>query len=290
MANSHDTVATRLALILSKLNSGEHLAIDELAEEFCVTKRTIQRDLNDRFSFLPFRVENGTYALEEYCLGKLNFNDIRAFATLSGVKQLYPSLGDEFLVDLLNTKISSAYLIRGLKQEDVSKHSQKFKIINVAILTRLQLKFDYNDKQRVVNPYKLISNSGSWYLLADDKGILKNFSFSKISNLTVSSKEFTSNKEFLQRIESNETIWLSNNVTEVLLEVDKSVTYYFERKELVPNQKILKKQTDKYIVSSTISYDEEILGIVRYWIPHIKIISPTHLQEKLDNLLKSYLR
>ena len=35
---NHDKIATRLALILSKFNSGEKFSIDDLVEEFNVTK------------------------------------------------------------------------------------------------------------------------------------------------------------------------------------------------------------------------------------------------------------
>ena len=48
---SHDKIATRLALILNKFNSGEKFSIDNLVEEFNVTKRTIQRDLSERLSY-----------------------------------------------------------------------------------------------------------------------------------------------------------------------------------------------------------------------------------------------
>ena len=40
---SHDKIATRLALILNKFNSGEKFSIDNLVEEFNVTKRTISK-------------------------------------------------------------------------------------------------------------------------------------------------------------------------------------------------------------------------------------------------------
>ena len=53
---SHDKIATRLALILNKFNSGEKFTIEELVEEFNVTKRTIQRDILERlFSRLDKR-------------------------------------------------------------------------------------------------------------------------------------------------------------------------------------------------------------------------------------------
>ena len=39
---THDTIATRLALILSKLNAGERFTVESLCDEFGVTARTIQ--------------------------------------------------------------------------------------------------------------------------------------------------------------------------------------------------------------------------------------------------------
>ena len=57
-------------------------------KDFNVTKRTIQRALTERFSYLPLKKENNLFFLEEYYLGKLNFNDIDTFVTLSGIKEL----------------------------------------------------------------------------------------------------------------------------------------------------------------------------------------------------------
>ena len=47
-----DTLATRLVQILVKLNNGEALCARELAEEFNVSVRTIQRDLKHFESLL----------------------------------------------------------------------------------------------------------------------------------------------------------------------------------------------------------------------------------------------
>jgi len=48
--HDYDKILTRLSKILSKLYAGEALLVTELADEFNVSKRTIQRDLNDRLS------------------------------------------------------------------------------------------------------------------------------------------------------------------------------------------------------------------------------------------------
>lgn len=52
-SDNHDTLVYRLAQMLVKLNQGEKLNPQALADEFGVNLRTIQRDLNVRFAYLP---------------------------------------------------------------------------------------------------------------------------------------------------------------------------------------------------------------------------------------------
>lgn len=166
MATKHDTIATRLALILTKLNNGERFTIEELADEFNVNVRTIQRDLNERLSYIPIIKDQGYYFMDSYALGKLNFEDIKSFATLSGIKSLYPTLNDKFIVDILNNKINKAYLIKNQGFEESFSKYGEFELLSAAILNHHIVSFIYNDKNRVVNPYKLINNNGVWYLLS----------------------------------------------------------------------------------------------------------------------------
>jgi predicted DNA-binding transcriptional regulator YafY len=42
-------------------------------------------------------------------------------------------------------------------------------------------------------------------------------------------------------------------------------------------------------VTTTVSYENEILKVIRYWIPYIKILKPIYLQEKLLKDLKTYI-
>jgi len=123
---NHDKIATRLAELLNKFNSGQKLSVEELVEEFGVTKRTIQRDINERMSFLPIKKENGLYYLEEYYLGKLNFADMQNFAALSGVRELFPSLQENFLKNILDTTVNQAYMVKGHNYEDLSDKTEAF--------------------------------------------------------------------------------------------------------------------------------------------------------------------
>jgi predicted DNA-binding transcriptional regulator YafY len=289
MRSSHDTLSIRLSLILTKLNSGERFTIQELSEEFNVTKRTIQRDMNERFSYLPLKKENGYYFLEEYCLGKLNFEDIKNFATLSGIKNLYPNLTDNFIVDLLNSKINQTYLIKGYEYEDLSSKTKLFENLNIAIVTYQSISVSYNDKQRELNPYKLINTDGIWYLSADENNQLKTYTVNKISNYNPTTKTFKPKKEFIDKIAQNQDTWFSDDKLEVTLRINKKAKEYFTRRELLSYQKIIEQNDDYLVVSTIVSYEEEILKVVRYWIPHIKILEPVELQDKLIKQLEDYI-
>ncbi|MFA5427659.1 MAG: WYL domain-containing protein [Sulfurimonas sp.] len=287
---NHDKIATRLAQILNKLNSGERFSVEELVEEFSVTSRTIQRDLNERLSYLPLKKENNLYYLEEYYLGKLNFNDIKNFAALSGVRDLFPSLKEDFLKNILDATINQAYLIKGHNYEDVSSDTETFLRIEIAIVNHTIVEFVYNDKPRTVKPYKLVNTKGIWYLAGVEDDKLKTFSFKKISKVVDTDVEFKIENEILESIKNSDNSWFSSEPIEVVIKVDAEVSGYFTRRKILPNQTIVKELAEGgLLVSAKVAFDEEILKLVRYWIPHVKIISPTYLQEKLEESLKKYL-
>ncbi len=115
-SDNHDTLVFRLAQILVKLNQGDKLDPQALADEFGVNLRTIQRDLNVRFAYLPLEKTDGRYHLDPAFLGKLTTKDIERFAGLAGVRGLFPSLSDDFLRDVFDTRVQAALLVKGLQQ------------------------------------------------------------------------------------------------------------------------------------------------------------------------------
>jgi len=290
MSDKTDKLAIRLIAIITKLNSGERFTAKELAEEFGTSEKTITTDLNKRLNqFLPIVKEKKYYFLESYIIGKLGFNDIRNFAKLSGIKELYPTLEDELLADVLNAKINDSCLVKGGNYEDLSAKSEEFKLLRLAITLKHTLHFVYNNKERLLKPYKLVNNDDIWYLVGDENGKLKTYTFSKISKLSKNNDTFIPKQEFLEIINKNQVNWFSQDKIVVILEIDAKVAEYFQRRELFANQTILKSTKDKLILKTIVSYEEEILKFVRYWIPHIKIIEPEDMQDKLIDGLKNYI-
>lgn len=282
----HDKLAIRLAHILMHFNEGGRFSIKELANEFDVDIRTIYRDLHQRLSFMPIKKENGKYFLESFALGKLSFKDIQNFATLSGIYELYPKLDSNFIADLLSEKINNVFMIKNSGFEKVDY--TLFESISIAILKKFVIQFSYKNKPRSVNPYKLINNNGIWYVLADEKGKLKHFAFNKIKNLQCSKQTFIPLKEFLREIDKN-SIWL-NATKEAILKLDKRGKDYFFRKKIFDSFEIINEEEHNFILKIKFSYDDELLNIIKQWIPYIRILSPLKLKEKLYKELEEYLK
>lgn len=287
--SDHETLASRLASILLKLNQGESFNPQELAAEFSVHERTIYRDLN-RFAGIVERASDGKYRIVSEYQGKLRPKDLETFAKLVGVDELFPPIGTRFLMALLDTLSQSSFLVRGHHYEKLKPHDAQFQQLDNAIRDSKRCTLTYADKRRTLEPYRLVNNKGIWYLAATDEGRLKSFSLSRISQLVVSSDSFEPRVEIPQKIEEDDDVWFSEEKTEVLLTVAPQVAYYFQRRKLLPQQVIDKElENGGLIVSSRISDENQILPLVRYWIPHVRILEPGWLKETLEAGVRQYL-
>ena len=164
----HDTLVYRLSQVLTKLNQGESLDPQALADEFGVHLRTIQRDLNVRFASLSLVKKGGRYRMEEAHLGKLTIKDIEKFASLSGVSGLFPKLTDQFLREVFDSERASAWLVKGHHYEDLRGQTSLFAELERAIVEHRHVQFTYNKApgnskfHSHAEPYKLVNHKGIW--------------------------------------------------------------------------------------------------------------------------------
>ena len=172
----------------------------------------------------------------------------------------------------------------------IENKKDDFEKLSRAIINHYVVEFLYKDKEKIVEPYKLINSNGVWYLCANDSGKLKTYTFTKIENLKTKEDKFNLNSELLKEIEKDEINWFSNELKEVQLKIDNSAKEYFLRKKVLSNMQIVKENDEYFIVSTKISFDDEIINLVKYWIPYIEIISPNDLAEKLNNILNNYIK
>ena len=294
--DNHDTLVYRLAQILVKLNQGGKLNPQALADEFGVNLRTIQRDLNVRFAYLPLQKTDGYYHLDPAFLGKLSTKDVDRFAGLAGVRGLFPSLSDDFLRDIFDARIQAAVLVKGHNYENLAGKEAVFRRLEQAIVGRQHIAFDYQKDSGLksypgVSPFKLINHKGIWYLAARDGDKLKSFSFSKIENLRLLESHFPTDSTIDKQLAEEDSIWLNDDKKEIVLKIDQEVAGYFKRRKLISNQVIEKELEDGgVIISAKVGHPNQVVPIVRYWIPHIRIISPEGLQMEMEAAISAYLR
>lgn len=291
-----DTYGYRLVQILKKLNQGERLDPKALAAEFGVDLRSIQRDLKQRFAFLNLQKVDGRYQMPPALLGKLNFRDVERFASLAGVRGLFPSLTDDFLRELIDTKVQGALLVKGPQYEELSGSQQiLFGQLEEAIRAHNHIAYTYEKADGLksyqqVEPYKLVNHDGIWYLAAKDGGRLKAFTLVKIDRLQIARTSFSVDPEVHATLADEDGIWLNAKKLEVVLKITGAAASYFRRRKLVAHQVIEKELEDGgMIVSAKVAHVNQILPTVRQWIPCIRIISPEGLQAEMEAEIKIYL-
>lgn len=290
-----ETIAYRLSELLRRLNEGQKLDPHALAQEFSVNLRTIQRDLNERLAFLDLDKHHGHYRVSGPRLGLLTQQDIERFASVAGLQGMHPQLGTELLKDLLDSRLQSLQ-IRGHHYEDLSGREDNFRQLKQAIEQRCAIGFRYQKPEgektvAAAQPYKLVNHSGIWYLAATDAGTLKSYTFTKISGLLIDDQRgFEPDPAVVAQLAREDSIWFNVKKTEVVFKVGREVAGYFQRRQLVNGQKIEKELADGgLLVSCLIAHPNQILPIVRYWLPNIRIISPEGMQAELEQQLRAYL-
>lgn len=292
--DSEQTIAYRLSELLRRLNEGQKLDPHALTQEFGVNLRTVQRDLNERLAFLELEKHNGHYRISGPRLGLLTQQDVERFASVAGLQGLHPRLGSELLKDLLDSRLQSLQ-IRGHHYEDLSGREDSFRQLKQAIEQRQSVSFRYQkpEGEKIVSalqPYKLVNHNGIWYLAASDAGAIKSYTFTKISGLLIEDSRFEPDPAVVAKLQQEDSIWLNFRKTEVVLKIGSEVADYFRRRKLVDGQKIEKELADgSLLLSCLIAHPNQILPTVRYWLPHVRIISPEGLQAELEQQLHAYL-
>lgn len=284
-------LAERLAKIITQLNDAKTLSVNSLADEFNVSVRTLQRDLNERLSFLPILEDKGHYSLTPSALGKLSPKDIRHFAAISGIESLYPNLDTRFICSILSQAIDSPYLIKGHNYEPKHKVEPNLNKLEEIILNKKCISFDYKDKQYTnIHAYRLVNSKGIWYLAAVDNTKLKTFHLSELSHILEQAESFTIQQDLMALIEQNEGIFFSETKFEVVVKVSKDIAPYFKRRDVFPNQIIEKElESGELLVSSKVAIVHQILPLIKYWVPDIHVISPVEIKDQLRNELKIYV-
>jgi predicted DNA-binding transcriptional regulator YafY len=286
----HDLLVVRLSQILFRLNQGEKLDPNDLVQEFNVTLRTVQRDLNERLSYLPIDKTNGKYHLNPSYLGRIGAHNIQSFAAIAGIRGLFPKLDTQLLKRLYEE--DKTYQIHGHHYEAQTSELQKLmQSLELAVFGKKTLSFFYtksdgsNKYYEQVHPYRLINHNGIWYIAIADSGKLKALAVSRVATLRVNGEHFLHDSALLKELDEEEGIWLGKKRS-VSLEVSGTAIHYFQRRQLLPKQQLLEVRADTIILSAQITHVNQLFPLIRYWLPLVKIVEPADVRQEFEQHLR----
>ena len=288
---SQEALGDRLTDMLTRLNNGETLDINTLPDDYNISLRTAQRDIS-RLSAILTTSGSRYYKLDTNQHGHLSQNEIQRFCVFASIQDLFPENHRRFFQEKLQQSIT----VKGFQYENIKHKQQEFDELTQAIENHQIVTFDYSKansqhtKPYRLEPYHLVNKNGIWYLIGLEQGKEKTFCFNQIENLQKPSETFEPDSDFVEKIKTTDSISHGNQINEIVIQVDSQAAHYFQRRNLLPNQELIRKLDNGNLLLACKNVNEmEVIPIVQYWIPHLSIISPSELQEKMIGRLNEYL-
>ena len=303
--HNYDKKIFRLVAILNKLNSNKTVLSHDLAVEFNVSIRSIQRDLEllNMAGFPLMMPEKGVYSFTEgFSLKKSMITNEEA-SLLAFLYDIVRSRGKEFedsFHDILEKVLyydgQSAYyakLPHGIK---LSEKTPFIKELEASIKNLKQLEIVYLAKGGEVyfkvHPLKIVFFDGFWYLLCkkhSGRPILK-LRVDKILKLKTLDASFTFPNNIKTMLDKSVNAWLSEKRDiKVVLKIDKEVAAYFKKKLYFPCQKILKEEKDgSIVIECSASQHMEVRPTILCWMPHIRVLEPESLKNEIRKIVQNY--
>lgn len=176
--SDYDKAMFRLTTIVMRMNVGKRAHPRDLAEEFGVSVRTIQKDLNERLSEWPvIRHDDGSYGFSAgfHIKGtpKVEESAVQELM-VAMVEQVSPQFG-EIAREMSNGCLTNRTLAIHLNIEPLNEHTETFHILRQAITIRQQIGFLYTEssgerREVKANPMFIECREGKWFVCGQEHG------------------------------------------------------------------------------------------------------------------------
>ena len=294
------TKYNRINQVYAMLKNNVHgMTIAELANELDVSTKTIQRDLYEVLKGLGAVKEGRNWKIDpKLANDDLNTNERLILGILDemakGAGKIFYSKAHSLLTQITQQLEHPIFAnVNGEYLEE--KNIELFENIEKAIKEKTEIKFDYEKYNFHVKPLKLAFFDGFWYLLAlhihNNKETFKKYHLKTIRNVQALNKTFEIPALVEERLKYANSVWFNLDEQFVVrLFIDKEIKKYFERKPL-RGQTIIGEDKDGSIeIEIKISNTMEILPLILYYIPYIKVLEPQSLADEIKNRVQGYLK
>ena len=294
------TKYNRINQIYEMLKNNVHgMTIAELANELDVSTKTIQRDLYEVLKGLGAVKEGRNWKIDpKLANDDLNTNERLILGILDEMAKsagkIFYSKAHSLLTQITQQLEHPIFAnVNGEYLEE--KNIELFENIEKAIKEKNEIKFDYEKYNFHVKPLKLAFFDGFWYLLSlhihNNKETFKKYHLKTIRNVQALNKTFEIPALVEERLKYANSVWFNLDEQFVVrLFIDKEIKKYFERKPL-RGQTIIGEDKDGSIeIEIKISNTMEILPLILYYIPYIKVLEPQSLADEIKDRVQGYLK
>ncbi|MGL6465970.1 WYL domain-containing protein [Aeromonas hydrophila] len=225
--HEHNKIAQHLGMLLTRQYSSEKLHLSNLATEYNVTVRTLQRDFNQRLSYLPIEHRNQQYWLDPEFLNHKNNRKLRKLAEQLGITDLFPRASEHRLGQLLDRCNPSFFSIKGFDAQSTDSLSHQLPVLEHALTHHQQCWLITKDQRKqLFSPYQLVNYKGTWHLVGVSEGRLHAYPLSSIALVELSQQTFTRDALIARQIDTDPTLWRSGMI-EVLLKANAAIASTF---------------------------------------------------------------
>jgi len=306
----------RVLELLKRFNNNEKVCISHLQNEYLwdgKSEKTIRRDLDVIKSIFPesfelIRGDKGCYK----AITKKTFENFLTPQNISLLIQTFNiaqrsnsfesfdiSKADKAIIESKIKESKKIYEFKNKPFESKSGSDEIFHQLEQAIYHQKTIQIDYDKISKEVKPYKILFMNENFYLAGevDEKYIFSLFRVSKINEIKELGKNFHKNINLSNFILDMQTPFprykseYRKFLVEAVLEVDAKKAFYFKNKNFLKSQKIIEtKENGNLLISYQVTQDIELEELVKRWIPHVKVIEPASLREKIERDLRKYLQ
>ncbi|MCA4780705.1 WYL domain-containing protein [Empedobacter stercoris] len=264
----------------------EMLQLQDDTLEFNFSKRTLQRDIREIRNILGIdimysRSQRGYYIFQDDYSSDLFLKTLEEINSFSALK-------------LTNSLESIVYL-----EKRKPKRAEFLPDIVQAIQQKKKIEFHYQkfgeEKEtiRKVSPIAIREHNNRWYLIADDKGIVKNFGLERMNKVSILNDKIDNNIEFnyIDKYKYSFGIIVpsSEKPEKIVLSVTKKQAAYLESLPLHESQQILETKNDEVLIGLELFLTEDFISEILSLSCSVTIIEPKKLKEKVKTILKETL-
>ena len=292
----------RLSYIYDRVaRTPDGVTIKELTQELEVSSKTIQRDLHETLRSSGIYCQGRRWKLDRS--GAADGLGSQERIVLGVLDSLAKQAGRDFyhkahqLLEQVSCQLDHP-LFASLDTEVLSEdHLTNFVAIEGAIKSRTVIHARYQSPRKsqklvTLKPVRLAFFGGFWYVLAfdaNDEDTFKKYHLKSLSNITLGDAHYEIDPDVITHIENATSVWFRlDEPFEVRLWIDATIAPYFERKPLRTQYLIGTDPDGSIEICLHITHEMELLPLVLWYLPHIRILSPKWLNKKLYAKIDAY--